>query len=343
MFTEAIAAILAHHCTTDIVRGIEAGASAQLLSGALHDAGFLELLAPEERGGADVGWPDFFEVVSLCGAWAVPLPLAQTIAARRLTTEPQQLPVGFISFAPALTRGSDGTFHAHNVPSGRTSSHVIGAMDEVLVLLAVSDASASSSGRSASGTHADGIHGSLDASFCWPAHVAKGLRGGIPAAELAPIAALLHAGLLAGAMKRCFDLTMSYANERAQFGKPIGKFQAIQHQLSVMAEHVAAGRMAAEAAFGTDARRPGAMACAVAKARTSEAAQHVAAIAHAVHGAIGVTAEYDLQLFTRRLHAWRMAHGSEACWHRVLGQCFLDSTQPLAVDFVRTVWEGASA
>jgi acyl-CoA dehydrogenase len=343
MFAEAIAAILAHHCTTDIVRGIEAGASAQLLSGALQEAGFLELLAPEEHGGADAGWREFFEVVSLCGAWAVPLPLAQTIAARRFTIEPERLPAGFISFAPTLIRGSGGTFLAFNVPSGRTSSHVIGVIDEVLVLLAVSDASSSSSGRGAGGIQAKGIQGSLDASFCWPAHAVQVLRGGIAAAELAPIAALLHAGLLTGAMKRCFDLTMAYANERIQFGKPIGKFQAIQHQLSVMAEHVAAGRMAVEAAFATDAIRPALMACAIAKARSSEAAQHVAAISHAVHGAIGVTAEYELQLFTRRLHGWRMAHGSEVCWHRVLGQHFLDSRQPLVVDFVRTVWETASA
>ena len=47
-------------------------------------------------------------------------------------------------------------------------------------------------------------------------------------------------------------------------------------------------------------------ACAVAKARTSEAAVTVAAIAHAVHGAIGITEEFDLQLYTRRLHAWRV-------------------------------------
>lgn len=136
-------------------------------------------------------------------------------------------------------------------------------------------------------------------------------------------------------MKRVFDMTMGYANERVQFGKSIGKFQAIQHQLSVMAEHVAAASMAVEAAFNCDTRLPTMAACAVAKARASEAAQLVASIAHAVHGAIGITEEYDLQLFTRRLHEWRMAHGSEAHWYRVLGRLFIQSEQPLAADFVR--------
>jgi alkylation response protein AidB-like acyl-CoA dehydrogenase len=91
------------------------------------------------------------------------------------------------------------------------------------------------------------------------------------------LGALLHAGLLAGAMKRAFDLTMGYANARIQFGKAIGKFQAIQHQLSVMAEHVAAARLAAESAFANEGPVP-LSACALAKAQTSEAAQLVASI-----------------------------------------------------------------
>ncbi|MBU1358334.1 MAG: acyl-CoA dehydrogenase [Gammaproteobacteria bacterium] len=332
MFADAIASILEHHGTAERVRAIEAGASAEPLATAIVDAGFLELLAPEAAGGGNADWPEFFEVVLLCGAAAVPLPLAQTLAARRLTTDPASLPDGFITFAPSLTRSDDGALHAADVPCARTASHVIGALDGALRVLPVAQAHATP----------DGIRGSLDATLHWPAGTGHALAGSRSAKDLAPLAALLHAGLLAGAMKRCFDMTMAYANERVQFGKPIGKFQAVQHQLSVMAEQVAAGRMAAEAAFGTDAPWPALAACAVAKARTSEAAPLVASIAHAVHGAIGVTEEYDLQLFTRRLHRWRLAHGSEAHWHRVLGRLWLDSPQPLAVDFARTVWEGAA-
>jgi alkylation response protein AidB-like acyl-CoA dehydrogenase len=157
--------------------------------------------------------------------------------------------------------------------------------------------------------------------------------------RLAAIAALLHAGLLVGAMKRAFELTMDYANQRVQFGKSIGKFQAIQHQLAVMAEQVAAGGMAAQAAFAAGAPDlPPPHACAVAKARTSEAAVQVAAIAHAVHGAIGITEEYDLQLSTRRLHEWRGAHGSEAFWHRELGRALLHGPLLTSTDFVRTLF-----
>jgi alkylation response protein AidB-like acyl-CoA dehydrogenase len=69
---------------------------------------------------------------------------------------------------------------------------------------------------------------------------------------------------------------------------------------------------------------------AVAKARASEAAPLVANSAHAMHGAIGITAEYDLQLLTRRLHDARMADGSEAHWHRVLGEALLEGDASVA-------------
>jgi alkylation response protein AidB-like acyl-CoA dehydrogenase len=72
------------------------------------------------------------------------------------------------------------------------------------------------------------------------------------------------------------------------------------------------------------------MASAVAKARASEAAQWVAAAAHALHGAIGITADHDLQLYTRRLHEWRMAHGSEDHWHRRIGVALLESADSAA-------------
>ena len=325
MFAEAIAAILKTHCTPATVRAIEGGASAQPLTAALEEAGFLELLAPEERGGAGAGWREFHKVVTLCGAHAVPIPLAQTIAARALIGgEP---PTGLITFAPALVRGTDGALQAQHVPGGRVANHVLGALGDALILLPTADAHRLPTG----------VHGSLGASFRWNASAGRVLHSQAHAGDLQSLAAVLHAGLLAGALKRVFDLTMGYANERVQFGKPIGKFQAIQHQLSVMAEHVAAAGMAAEAAFATDAHLPALTACAVAKARASEAAQLVASIAHAVHGAIGITEEYDLQLFTRRLHEWRVADGSEQYWNRELGRLFVGSKEPLAADFVRTL------
>ncbi|WP_261171516.1 acyl-CoA dehydrogenase family protein, partial [Bordetella pertussis] len=103
---------------------------------------------------------------------------------------------------------------------------------------------------------------------------------------------------------------------------------------AVMAEHVAAARIATAAAFRAGLAQPALLPAAIAKARASEAAALAANTAHAVHGAIGVTEEYDLQLYTRRLHGWRLAHGSEAYWHQVVGAALMGSGDG-AVQFVR--------
>jgi alkylation response protein AidB-like acyl-CoA dehydrogenase len=330
MFAEAIEAVLQDHCTPQAVRAIEAGGSAAALATALEESGFAALLAPEEHGGAAAGWPEFHEVVALCGAHALPLPLPQTMAARALVRSPDALPRGLVTFASTLVRGADGSLQADLVPFARTASHVIGAVGDSLVLLPVASAR----------VQPTGVHGSLTASLRWEAGEGAPLDTSATPRRLLALAAVVHASLLTGAMKKVFDLTMTYANERVQFGKPIGKFQAIQHQLSVMAEHVAAANIAAEAAFHTgEDGVPALAACATAKARASEAAQLVATTAHAVHGAIGVTEEYDLQLFTRRLHEWRMAHGSESYWHRELGRLYVASGEALVADFAREVFE----
>ena len=145
---------------------------------------------------------------------------------------------------------------------------------------------------------------------------------------------------MAGAMQRVLDATLQYANDRVQFGRPIGKFQAIQHQLSVMAEHAFAG--AHGRANGLRRRRHrgrSLLRAAAAKARASEAAELVAAIAHAVHGAIGVTEEFDLQLFTRRLHEWRSRLGSESYWNARSARALLAAPRHVDTD----LHAGASA
>lgn len=151
-------------------------------------------------------------------------------------------------------------------------------------------------------------------------------QAGIVAPEAA---AAITAALMAGAMQRVFDMTLSYANDRTQFGKPIGKFQAVQHQLSVLAEHVFAVRIAAQLAFAGPGPLPDELKAAAAKARASEAVPVVTSTAHAVHGAIGITEEYDLQLYTRRLIAWRLMHGGEQYWQKRLGESLLASGQDM--------------
>jgi acyl-CoA dehydrogenase len=132
--------------------------------------------------------------------------------------------------------------------------------------------------------------------------------------------ALARALLMAGALERTLELAVRYAQERTQFGRRIGQFQAIQQELARFAGEVAAAVAAAHSAAGAMEREADVtLAVASAKIRTAEAAREGALIAHQVHGAIGVTDEYPLHHSTLRLWSWREEYGNEAEWAIALG------------------------
>jgi acyl-CoA dehydrogenase len=176
------------------------------------------------------------------------------------------------------------------------------------------------------------VRAELSARVTLPAQV-QGLAVARPEGGLRPVAAVLLAADIAGTAARLLAMTVAYANERVQFGKPIGRQQAIQQQLAVMAEDAVASRMGAELACagGLPVRVEVA---ATAKSVASAAAARMANTAHAVHGAIGISEEFDLQLFTRRLQAARRAAGSESYWNGLLGAARLADAEG-TVDWVR--------
>ena len=125
---------------------------------------------------------------------------------------------------------------------------------------------------------------------------------------------------MAGALEASLALAVQYANDRVQFGRPIGKFQAIQHLLAVLAGQVAASSAAADAAVEASGSAADEFMVAVAKARIGEAAGKSAEIAHQVHGAMGFTREHNLHYVTRRLWSWRDEFGNESHWQVRLGR-----------------------
>jgi alkylation response protein AidB-like acyl-CoA dehydrogenase len=158
-----------------------------------------------------------------------------------------------------------------------------------------------------------------------PHDAASPAPAGLDADRLFLMAALLRSAELVGALERVLEMSVGYANDRKQFGRPIGRFQAIQHQLAVLGGEVAVSAAALDvAAAAVDAGAAQAdLAVAAAKARASEAAGVAAQVAHRVHGAIGFTREYGLQLLSRRLLSWRDEYGAETYWHARLGRAIL--------------------
>jgi acyl-CoA dehydrogenase len=152
----------------------------------------------------------------------------------------------------------------------------------------------------------------------------------LPADAVAPVSlgpddllvrgALVRAIQMAGALSRVLELTVEYTTVRVQFGRPIGRFQAVQQELGRLAGEVMASAAAVEGAVTAAMAGPCEMEVAAAKIRTAESATLATRIAHQLHGAIGFTEEHQLHRFTTRLWSWRDEFGGEREWATRLGR-----------------------
>jgi acyl-CoA dehydrogenase len=143
---------------------------------------------------------------------------------------------------------------------------------------------------------------------------------GLTGERLLHLGAFLRTAQIGGALAASLEMCLRYAQERAQFGRELRKFQAIQHLLAQLAEESAAVFTASAAAARALDACDGDFAVACAKLRANMATGHAALIAHQVHGAIGITEEYDLHRFTNRLWAWRSEFGNDRFWAMQLGR-----------------------
>jgi acyl-CoA dehydrogenase len=295
---EPFSRLLADCCPPKRVRVIEAGGDWRTAWALLAQSGFLDALVPESAGGFGLTLADIGPLVALVGASAAPLPIAETMVARALLGQAgRAVPEDPI----VLATGTLPTPLAALAPY-----HLSGTLEDPILSKRVESMAP--------------IEGRLD---CVLPAAGGGLR---------PIAAIVRAMLIAGAADRVLEMSVQYANDRHQFGKPIGRQQAVQQQLAVLAEHAVSARICA--AIGARATlSPTLHDAAVAKIGASMAAGHVAAIAHAVHGAIGISEEFDLQLLTRRLHCWRLADGSQRYWADQLAQAAFARPSPSALSF----------
>lgn len=326
--------MLEANCTAEAVRAIEGGVSPAGLWQAIEESGFADALLPESAEGAGLGMRDVLPLLLASGAHALPVPFATTMVLRALLAEAGlRRTQGSITLA-AVAQDDHGAIRCAAVPFGAVADWAVVGLADRTLLLDVRTAE----------RVATGVHGSLEADLAWQ-HIGTDVASFASRSDWLAIGAALLAVQMAGAMQVVLDRTIAYANERAQFGRTIGKFQAIQQQIAVMAEDVYASHMAAEMACAGDGIVPAPTLAAVAKARVSEAAWNVASIAHAVHGAIGITREYDLQLHTRRLHEWRLAYGAESYWNGHVGAALVASGSN-ALDFIRSsifVWDRPAA
>ena len=334
---EAAERLFAQRCTSAVVGAAEAGEWPQALWRGVEDLGPAQLLVPEQRGGAGGDWFDACAVAEVAGEFNVPLPLPEALLAGWLLDHagapPAQGPVGFaLTSANLASAAAAGhlTVAERAVPWGAAAAGVVlvgpGEADEARLLFLPRSTYAATPG----GAHAGDARDHLTCE-----NLALGQAGigcyrlvGLRTADVKARAALLRAAQIVGACRRVLDLTLTYTSERVQFGRAIGQFQSVQHQLAQLAEEASAARVAVRAAAQTVDGAWAIAALAAAKVRAGEAAGLGARIAHQLHGAIGMTAEHPLHQSTRRLLAWRDEHGAEAWWARTLVQALRDAGAP---------------
>jgi len=328
ILTEALDALLTDHCTAEVIREIHANGNADTLWDLVHSSGFANAMLSEANEGADLSLPQAYPLFELCGKTLLPLPLPETMLARKALTEADMpTPTGAIGFALAYHDTNTGRVITRDAPFSRTASTLLVEMEDSQRLLARDVAQQAPSSYP------------MDDALSWDYTTWEQAPRLPNIPSLRVLMACVTAARLAGTLLTTFDKTLQYANERKQFGRPIGKFQAIQHQLSVLAEHTFSAHMAAKIGCSSADWQPQRAHVAVAKACTSDAAAQLAAGAHAIHGAIGFTEELDLQLYTQSLHHGRHSAGSESWWYGVLGEHLQQQKNPITLDILRALNE----
>jgi alkylation response protein AidB-like acyl-CoA dehydrogenase len=138
---------------------------------------------------------------------------------------------------------------------------------------------------------------------------------------------------MVGGMQRILEITVEYAKTRKQFGKPIGQFQAVQHQCADMLLLTESSRSAAYyAAWALNEGAPDARtAVSVAKSYASDAYREVGNRGIQVHGGMGFTWENDLHLYYRRAKASEIAFGDAAFHRERIARAVIDGRRAQAV------------
>lgn len=328
LLEEMVERLLADHVDAALVDAAEAGNWPETLWHTVEAQGVTRPLVPEEAGGLGAGWHDAFFIVRAAGRHGAPLPLPETIAASWLLAKAglavPSSPLALAEAAPEdrLELHKSGgewrlTGTLRRVPWGRVAESLVVVVEQGgrdLIVRAPLHGCAVAKGANLAGEYRDTVlfeNHPVEAS-AW---------GGCAWKDVMPaLGTMLRCAQMAGALSNAVALSVAYANDRQQFGRPLGKFQTIQQNLAVLASEAAAADVAAEAAFIAADQGDAGLMAAAAKVRACMAASQAIGIAHQVHGAIGFTREYALQRSTRRLMAWRTEFGGEHRWASALGR-----------------------
>ncbi|OBG79973.1 acyl-CoA dehydrogenase [Mycobacterium sp. E802] len=282
----------------------------------LRELGLVRLTGSEDSGGSGAGWAEAVELLRAAAFHGVKVPLAEHDLLACWLLETAGLAIDD-SRRTACVLDDDGA--ARGVPWAADADRVVLFWRDASGWR-VADVDTSSlsvsRGRNSAGEPRDAITADI-ASLTGTAVPDKTFE------EFSRRAALVRAVQVCAALDRILELSVSHAGERLQFGRPLAKFQAVQHLVADIAAESALARAATDGALDAAIRSDWSAAeldflVAVARSCVGHAASVVVRNAHQVHGAIGTTREHRLHEFTMPALAWRSEYGSVAYWDEVL-------------------------
>jgi acyl-CoA dehydrogenase len=350
MLLDSATRLFADHVDGELLDAAKRDGWSPALWQVLEQAELTRISLPEAAGGAGGTLSDLAAVLRVAGRFAAPVPLAETamLAGWMLAASGLPLPRGALAAGPArdeavVARREGGRWlisgRLRRVPWARVAHRIVllAECGGGAVVAAVDPLRcAITPGRNLAGEPRDEVTlEGVAAEHAAPA------GPGVTGTALRRRGALARSVLMAGALERALDLAVTHAQQRVQFGRRIGQFQAVQQELARFAGETAAAVAAALSAAGA-LERGGevTLALASAKIRTAQAAREGALIAHQVHGAIGVTEEHALHHLTLRLWAWREEYGNEAQWAMDLGRAIAGRGAGRLWEQLTTIEEG---
>jgi alkylation response protein AidB-like acyl-CoA dehydrogenase len=132
-----------------------------------------------------------------------------------------------------------------------------------------------------------------------------------------------------GAAQRAHEISVAYANERVQFDKVIGSFQAMAHPLADLATEIGGARtLVHQAAWALAAGHPAKTASAMAKYYACEVLRKTAKFGHQVFGGIGFTLDIDIQLFMRRAKQLEVLWFGPRALEEIIAEAELNAVEP---------------
>ena len=328
LVTETAHRLFSETCDHEAIQAAEARGQAPEIWEAFAETGFPWISIDEDAGGSGGSLLDALEVLRLVGYHAAPIPAAETgiLGGWLLANSGQELPEGVITVVPngaATVTGSVSgeeviiSGQALRVPWARVAQKIVVPLsieDQTIIASVESDRCEVKQMTNMAGEPRDTVNFE---NVRVPLALAK------PDVNLETFrfrGALSRAALMAGAIEKMSQLTVSYTNDRVQFGRPVAKFQAVQQHLVWGAQDAALARMVAETAAREATRGAARFEIAAAKLVANQAAARATKACHQAHGAMGMTQEYPLHHLSRRLWSWRKEYGGDAEWSKWLGQ-----------------------